>query len=138
MSIRTETPSSGIYWGDMLPARRHHLVGEVQSVLARRHRMGARPDGLLEFVPRLVQRADHLSHRSVLGVRPTGAGFGTVEICPHLGDLASAEGDVPTPQGLIHVRVERKQSRLSAVVKLPPVVSATILLGDKLLKADRG
>jgi hypothetical protein len=74
---------------------------------------------------------------NVLGVRPTGAGFGTVEICPHLGDLTWAEGDVPTPKGLIHVRAERKQSRLSAVVKLPPGVSATMLLGDKLLKVDK-
>ncbi len=74
---------------------------------------------------------------TVLGVRPTGAGFGKVAIRPELSDLDWAEGAVPTPHGLIQVRVERKQSRLSAVVKLPRGVSATILLADKLLKADQ-
>jgi len=74
---------------------------------------------------------------TVLGVRPTGAGFGTVEIRPELGDLAWVEGDVPTPSGLIHVRVERKKHRLTAVVKLPPNLTATVLLPGQTLKADR-
>lgn len=74
---------------------------------------------------------------TVLGVRPTGAGFGTVDIQPELGDLKWAEGDVPTPNGLIHIRVERKKNRLTAVVKLPPGLVATILLPGKTLKADK-
>jgi hypothetical protein len=73
---------------------------------------------------------------NVLGVRPTGAGFSTVKICPELGDLTWAEGDVPTPGGLIHVRVERKHDRLTALVKLPPHVAATIQLAGKSLAAD--
>jgi hypothetical protein len=73
---------------------------------------------------------------NVLGVRPTGAGFSTVRICPELGDLAWAEGDVPTPSGLIHVRVERKHDRLTTLVKLPPHVAATIQLAGKSLEAN--
>jgi hypothetical protein len=74
---------------------------------------------------------------TVLGVRPTGAGFETVEIRPELGDLTWAEGNVPTPNGLIHVRVERKHDRQTVVVKLPTHISATIQLSGKTLKADK-
>jgi hypothetical protein len=74
---------------------------------------------------------------TVWGVRPTGAGFSTVDIRPELGDLTWAVGDVPTPNGLIHVRVERKKGRQTAVVKLPPHISATIQLLGKTLKADK-
>jgi len=74
---------------------------------------------------------------TILGVRPTGAGFKTVEIAPHLGDLTWAEGDVPTPNGLIHVRVDRKGDSVTAGVTLPAHVSATISLGGKSLKADQ-
>ena len=74
---------------------------------------------------------------NVLGVCPTGAGFGAVEIRPQLGDLAWAEGAVPTPRGLIQVRVEHKKNRLTAVVKLPPNLAASILLPGQTLKADK-
>ncbi len=74
---------------------------------------------------------------TVLGVRPTGAGFSTVEIRPELGDLTWAEGNVPTPSGLIHIRVERKKDRQTVVVKLPPHISATIRLSGKTLNVDQ-
>ena len=35
----------------------------------------------------------------VLGVTPTGAGYSSFTVQPHPGDLAWAEGTVPTPQG---------------------------------------
>lgn len=72
----------------------------------------------------------------ILGVRPTSAGYATADIAPTLGDLKWAEGDVPTPAGLIHVRVERKNDKLKCVVQLPKKVIATIRLGAKTLKAD--
>ena len=37
----------------------------------------------------------------VLGVRPTGPGFSTFDALPHPGDLAWAQGRVPTPAGAI-------------------------------------
>ena len=41
-----------------------------------------------------------------LGVTPAEPGYSTARIAPDLGDLAWAEGKVPTPHGLISVRVE--------------------------------
>lgn len=43
----------------------------------------------------------------VLGVSPQEPGYKTAAIRPFLGDLDWAEGDVPTPWGVIHVRHEK-------------------------------
>jgi alpha-L-rhamnosidase len=48
--------------------------------------------------------------RHVLGIRPAAPGFATVDIRPHLADLAWAEGTFPTPHGDIRVRHERSPS----------------------------
>ena len=66
----------------------------------------------------------------VLGVRPTAGGFTRCEIHPDLGDLAWAEGDVPTPHGTIHVRA----TPTSLHVKLPKgVLAEANLNGGKVL-----
>jgi len=39
----------------------------------------------------------------VLGIIPVEAGFRTVKIQPHLGDLLWVEGTFPTPYGVISV-----------------------------------
>lgn len=64
----------------------------------------------------------------VLGVRPTGAGFRTCTVAPRLGDLAWASGTVPTPNGDLVVRVDRKASGLILKVKIPKGTMATVSL----------
>lgn len=68
----------------------------------------------------------------VLGVRPTSGGFRTAEIEPELGDLAWAEGRVPTPHGDIAVRAERKTdggaTGISLRIDIPRGVEATVIL----------
>ena len=49
----------------------------------------------------------------VLGIRPTSGGFKTADIAPDLGDLSWAEGDVPTPRGLIHERASMDGGRMT-------------------------
>lgn len=46
--------------------------------------------------------------QTVLGVKPLEPGFKRVRLAPQLGDLQWAEGDYPTPLGVIHVRHERR------------------------------
>ncbi len=46
--------------------------------------------------------------RHVLGFEVVEPGCKTVRIVPHLGDLAWAEGTLPTPRGLIKVRHEKR------------------------------
>ncbi len=52
----------------------------------------------------------------VLGITPAAPGFGAVRVEPHIGGLAWAEGCIPTPHGLITVRMEAGQE---PVVRLP-------------------
>ena len=55
----------------------------------------------------------------VLGVTPAAAGFAQVRIAPQLGDLAWAEGVIPTPHGPLTIRAQRGRE---PVVSLPPGV----------------
>ncbi len=62
--------------------------------------------------------------RYVLGVRPAAAGFKKVRIEPHLGSLTFAEGTVPTPHGVIRVRVDRVGEKTMVKAELPEGVEA--------------
>ncbi len=58
---------------------------------------------------------------TVLGVRPSEAGFRFVRIAPQLGPLQRAEGRIPHPLGNIDVRLGRTDgSGLAAELTLPP------------------
>ena len=56
----------------------------------------------------------YLLGKYYLGVQPTKPGYEEYEIRPALGDLEWMEGDVPTPQGMIHVYMDRKQIKIRA------------------------
>lgn len=58
----------------------------------------------------------------VLGVEPAAPGYDRVTIAPQLGDLAWAEGVVPTPKGPIRVRWSETGSR----VELPDGMTADV------------
>ncbi len=55
----------------------------------------------------------------VLGITPASPGYAEVRVRPHLGDLAWAEGCIPTPHGPITVRAEAGRE---PVITLPPGV----------------
>ncbi|MBN2043915.1 MAG: hypothetical protein JW757_02745, partial [Anaerolineales bacterium] len=59
-------------------------------------------------------------HQAVLGVKPGNPGFTRFHFQPNLGGLNWAEGDVPTPHGTIHVRLESRAGEApSAWVQVP-------------------
>lgn len=49
----------------------------------------------------------YLLGRYLLGIQPTQPGYATWEARPNLADLEWMEGRVPTPNGIIHIRMER-------------------------------
>lgn len=51
----------------------------------------------------------YLLGKYYLGVCPTRPGYEEFEIRPVLGDLDWMEGDVPTPHGMIHVKMNRQE-----------------------------
>jgi hypothetical protein len=60
----------------------------------------------------------------VLGIRPTGAGFDTVNIRPDLVNLDWARGAMPTPHGLIKVDLRKHGSATEISVDIPDGVVA--------------
>ena len=56
----------------------------------------------------------YLLGKYYLGVQPTKPGYEEFEVRPALGDLEWMEGDVPTPQGLIHVYMDKHQVKVKA------------------------
>jgi hypothetical protein len=61
----------------------------------------------------------------ILGVQPEGAGFARVRLTPQLGDLAWAEGTVPTPKGDIFAHWEAGPP-LHGFVELPAGLSGSV------------
>ncbi|WP_300503010.1 alpha-L-rhamnosidase C-terminal domain-containing protein [uncultured Duncaniella sp.] len=58
--------------------------------------------------------------RHVLGVKPVEPGCKTIEVKPNLGNLAFAEGTVPTPYGPVSVKARKDESGKTVVsVKAP-------------------
>ncbi|MEO7719576.1 MAG: alpha-L-rhamnosidase C-terminal domain-containing protein [Capsulimonas sp.] len=72
----------------------------------------------------------------ILGVRPTSGGMKTVEITPFLGDLKWAEGDVPAPQGLIHVKATKKGAGQVVLLKLPAGIDAQVGVSGKTVSVN--
>lgn len=57
----------------------------------------------------------YLIGRYYLGVTPTSPGFEKYEVKPNLGGLEWMEGDVPTPWGKIHVRVDKSGHKVTEI-----------------------
>jgi hypothetical protein len=64
---------------------------------------------------------------TILGIRPAGLGFRTVEIRPQLGDLTHARGELVHPQGVIRADFRVEAGRLAGVVELPEGITGTLI-----------
>lgn len=62
----------------------------------------------------------------VLGVRPTGPGFTTFDAIPHPGDLAWAQGGVPTPAGTIRFAWKRTRTGFLLRLSAPPSLTGRV------------
>jgi alpha-L-rhamnosidase len=63
----------------------------------------------------------------VLGVRPAAPGYSRAEISPHFGLLKHLEGRVPTPHGLIAVKLDRERG---GEITIPTGVTARLTFDD--------
>ena len=64
--------------------------------------------------------------RKVLGVEPLDPGYAKILISPHPGNLAWAEGRVPTPRGPVALRFEMNGKTSSLKVVIPPTTTAVV------------
>jgi Bacterial alpha-L-rhamnosidase C-terminal domain len=74
--------------------------------------------------------------RSV-GIQPSEAGVAEVLIRPSLGDLAWADGLIPTHYGDIHIHVENGLL-LSGCITLPNGITGTLILEDRHIALQAG
>jgi len=74
--------------------------------------------------------ADSWLYTSVLGIRPTGAGFETLMIAPKIPNrLMSAQGCLDTVKGPINVRWVKRYGGVHLYIDLPAGVTAAVLFG---------
>ncbi|MFN3649900.1 MAG: alpha-L-rhamnosidase C-terminal domain-containing protein [Armatimonadota bacterium] len=64
----------------------------------------------------------------VLGLGPASPGYESIRVEPTLGDLAFAEGSLPTPHGLLKVRHERSSNTIKTEIDAPEAVKRRIRL----------
>lgn len=57
--------------------------------------------------------------RHILGIKPIEPGYKKIKIEPHLGELAYAEGKIPTPYGEIMVRHEKNDKDIKTDISIP-------------------
>jgi alpha-L-rhamnosidase len=57
--------------------------------------------------------------RIVAGIRPKSAGFETIAIEPHLGELREVKAGMPIPRGMVEAEYRRTQKGVEVRVKLP-------------------
>jgi hypothetical protein len=70
----------------------------------------------------------------VAGIEPASAGFATVRIAPHLGNLTSLEATYPHDKGLIHVKYEDSH----AEIELPPGLTGEFVWKGKTTALKSG
>ena len=82
--------------------------------------------------------ADSWLYTSLLGIKPTGAGFETLEIAPKLPKkLMSAQGALDTVKGRINVKWVKRYGGAHLYIDLPIGVQAAVRFGrqEKILTA---
>lgn len=75
---------------------------------------------------------------TVCGVEPASAGFGTVRIEPHLGELKHVEGRVPHPVGDLTVKIDRTSRGATAEIQLPAGVTGEFVWQGKITPLREG
>lgn len=75
----------------------------------------------------------YLLGKYYLGVRPTKPGYEEFEVRPNLSNLEWITGDVPTPNGIIHVEMNRHEIKVRATEG-----RGTLYYGDQQLTIEAG
>ncbi len=74
---------------------------------------------------------------SILGIRPDGPSFNSVEVMPQLGGLHKASGVMVHPRGEIRCSFEKSGQRISGFVELPQGVSGWLRANGKNIEIDQ-
>jgi alpha-L-rhamnosidase len=67
----------------------------------------------------------------VVGIESASAGFASVRVAPHLGNLREVSAEFPHPRGMIRVHFERSGEPLKGTVALPPGLQGSFIWQGK-------
>ena len=99
-------------------------ISELENARSECHAWGASPN--IEFF------------RTLLGIDSASAGFKTVKIEPHLGDIQKIGGTMPHPQGKISVAYQQTKKGMKATISLPAQVTGTFVWQGKAVELKGG
>jgi hypothetical protein len=77
-------------------------------------------------------------YRIVLGIDADAPGFRRVKIEPHLGNLKTAGGEIPHPQGKISVKYALEKGKWNVMVNLPGNLTGTFVWQGKQYELKAG
>lgn len=101
------------YWGGMIKLGATTFWEKYNPERTNQTAMYGRPFGN-SFCHAWGASPIYLLGKYYLGVKPTSPGYKTYDIEPNLGDLQWMEGDVPTPNGKVHLYFNTKEIRVKA------------------------
>jgi len=101
------------YWGGMIKLGATTFWEKYNPERTNQTAMYGRPFGN-SFCHAWGASPIYLLGKYYLGVKPTSPGYKTYDIEPSLGDLQWMEGDVPTPNGKVHLYFNTKEIRVKA------------------------
>jgi len=117
LMIREEYPSFG------------YMIQQEATTVWERFELKKQP-GMNSHNHPMYGAADSWLYTSLLGVKPTGAGFETLEIAPKMPKkLMSAQGCLDTVRGRINVRWVRRYGGVHLYIDLPVGVTAKVAFG---------
>lgn len=76
--------------------------------------------------------------RTVLGIESAAPQFREVVITPHLGEIKTIGGKMPTPNGMIEVSYQHKGDKLKAIIILPEHTSGMFVWNSKQILLKEG
>lgn len=101
------------YWGGMIKLGATTFWEKYNPAKTNQTAMYGRPFGN-SFCHAWGASPIYLLGKYYLGVKPTAPGYKTYSVEPNLGDLQWMEGDVPTPNGKVHLYCNTKEITVKA------------------------
>jgi hypothetical protein len=74
----------------------------------------------------------------VAGIRPATAGFKSVTIEPHLGELQQVAATTPVPNGVVQVKYQREGKKIKAQIILPKPLAGSLHWKGRAIKLHSG
>ncbi|NIM34615.1 MAG: alpha-rhamnosidase [Hydrotalea flava] len=77
-------------------------------------------------------------YRTILGIDSDAPGFKKVKITPHLGNIIEISGQMPHPNGMLHVAYKKNGNKWTITIVLPKTVTGQLVWNNKIYVLQSG